>query len=166
MKKAMTILCLSAMLAFVTACETGGSTARSEQDDKDAAQASRAATNSLGLIPQTRPPFADLPVPIGFKLIEDLSRDHVTAGRRTVDHTYQGRDDKYEVERFYLTQMPLKDWKLMDRKMDGGRFRIRFARPAEQCEIQINDPQSLMGSRTTIHIMVNPISPKDINPQG
>ena len=166
MKHALTICILAITLAGLIGCQSGGATGRTDEDNAQAAEASRAAMNTLGLIPQTRPPFSDLPVPIGFKIVEPLSQDQLTANRRTIDHTYQGRDDKYAVERFYLIQMPLKDWELIDRKMDRGKFHIRFKNATEQCDIRLDDQSTLLGTRTTIHIKVVPANSTPTKPQG
>jgi hypothetical protein len=155
MNRTSTTCVLIALLALLGGCRNN-STGRTDADDADAAVAARAALDDVGLIPQTRPPIADLPVPIAFKLIEPISRATQDGAMRQVDFTFQGRDDKSSVERFYLVQMPLKDWDLTGRRLERGRYELSFVKGVERCTIAITDRTTGAGRRTTIQMNLTP----------
>lgn len=103
-----------------------------------------------GLFPQTRPPIADLPVPVGFKMVEATSRHDVTGGIRTVDHTYKGRDDKTQVERFYHHQMPMLGWTVQDSDMVAGTHTLWFAKGSERCAVRISEQRRPIRKAVTV----------------
>ena len=147
--------CLTLLLAGLIACEgTGTSTA---SDSKAGGESEPARPGRIGLIPQIQPPIADLPVPIGFKLAEKISRTYESGGSRTVDHTYEGRDDKFDVERFYVEQMPLKGWKAVAKRMERGVITQSFEKDSEQATVVISDAKGLTTNRTSIHITVQSV---------
>ena len=65
------------------------------------------ATPSAELIAVARPRLADVPVPVGFDLDEDRSRDFSSGGARWADNVYSGSADKETAARFYIRQMPI-----------------------------------------------------------
>jgi hypothetical protein len=106
-----------------------------------------------GLVSTARPLIPDLPVPIGFKLAENISRNYESAGARFIDHTYIGRADKVRAERFYRLHMPSSGWTLRGSQMVRGTFLMRFEKASEFCEVRIWDEGSITGTRT--HISMN-----------
>jgi len=149
----------------VCGCEAGlssdppsyGAGAGSTSDANRAASGPRVA----GLIPQSRPPIPDVPVPIGFKLAEQISRNYESAGARFVDHTYEGHADKFQIERFYANQMPLKGWTLLGRQMVRGTFLMRFEKKDEYCEIRITTESTFTGERTQITVNIQTLGRGD-----
>jgi hypothetical protein len=109
-----------------------------------------------GLVPQANPPVADIPVPIGFKLVEPASRSFIAGGERRIEHTYQGNVEKFDVKRFYARQMPLSDWKLLSEQFLGGEFVLQFARQNERAEVKINSKTTWGRERTTVKVSVHP----------
>ncbi len=101
------------------------------------------ASGDLGPVPELvamrRPPIADLPVPIGFGLKEDKSRNFSAAGARYIDHVYSGRADKFAVGRFYKRQMPISRWTLVTDMFVQGDIMIDFEKDTERCRINISD---------------------------
>src|SRR3990172_3595374 len=63
-----------------------------------------------GLVAQAYPPIPDLPVPLGFHMDEQRSRNTAAGGIRVVQHLYKGRADKFELQRFYRQQMRIAGW--------------------------------------------------------
>ncbi len=118
-----------------------------------------------GLMPQAKPPIDDLPVPIGFVLVESISRDYTLAAGRLVDHTYQGRDAKIDVDRFYQTQMPDAGWTMQDRRTTRGIYTLNFTNATERCEVRITEVGGLTGKRTNVAIHVQPFGPANATPE-
>ena len=110
-----------------------------------------------GLIPQSRPLIADLPMPIGFKLVEATSQSIQSPGGRLIDQTYKGRDDRVEVERFYLRQMPIAGWTWRESTMIEGVQTLRFDKDAHRCVLSISRAsRPLRDAITVIHVDVRP----------
>jgi len=145
-----------ALAGLLGACESTAGPATPASIDGDAADPPRRAR--VGLIPQTQPPVPDIPVPIAFKLAEEISRTYESGGVRTVDHTYVGRDDKYEVERFYAEQMPLKDWVAKSKRMERGVITQIYEKGDEMAQVEIRDAKGLTTNRSSVHITVQKIN--------
>ncbi len=145
------ILCLLALCTAV-GCSTSGSGApmvgRLAED----------GTTTIALMPQARPLVKDLPVPMGFKLAENISRHTTSRGSRLVDHTYIGREDKAEVERFYRTQMPRAGWQFRSSKLERAAYVMKFTGHAERCVVRITDERSTSARRTQININVQALA--------
>ncbi len=91
----------------------------------------------IELIARANPPIHDMPVPIGFELDEDRSRNFTAAGARYVDHLYKGSADKWVVARFYKRQMPTNRWTFVTDIFAQGDIRLDFERETERCQIVI-----------------------------
>lgn len=91
------------------------------------------------LVAVRRPPIEDLPVPIGFYLDEDKSRNFSAAGSRYIDHAYKGSADKFAVGRFYKRQMPISRWTLVTDMFVQGDIVLDFEKNSERCRINISD---------------------------
>ncbi|MDY7010851.1 MAG: hypothetical protein SVV80_08890 [Planctomycetota bacterium] len=91
----------------------------------------------IELIAQANPPIHDVPVPIGFKLDENRSRNFTAAGARYVDHLYKGSADKWVTARFYKRQMPTNRWTFVTDIFAQGDIRLDFERETERCQIII-----------------------------
>jgi len=90
------------------------------------------------LVAKSRPPIADLPVPIGFDLDESRSRNFAAAGARYVDHLYKGSRDKFAVARFYKRQMPINRWTLVTDMFVQGDIMMDFEKDTERCRIVVS----------------------------
>lgn len=101
--------------------------------------APRQAMPTAALVAMGRPPIPDLPVPIGFRLDEDVSRDYAMAGARFVDHYYKGSADKLSVKRFYERQMLTNRWVLTTSMFARGDVILDFEKDTERCRIDITD---------------------------
>jgi len=90
------------------------------------------------LVAMRRPPISDLPVPIGFDLEENKSRNFAAAGARYIDHVYTGRADKFAVGRFYKRQMPISRWTLVTDMFVQGDIMLDFEKDNERCRISVS----------------------------
>ena len=91
------------------------------------------------LVARSQPPIPDLPVPIGFKIDENKSRDYSFSGARFVDHVYKGDANKLRVKRFYERQMPINRWAITTSMFVRGDIMLDFEKETERCRVIISD---------------------------
>lgn len=128
---AIAMLCL----ATLTGCNTG--------DESD------------GLKAMKRPHIDDVSVPDGFKLVDKRSRSYSNqAGLRWVDYLYKGREDKFEVLRFYQKRMAPNRWSPQMQQTAQGQTTLDFAKDNERCRITVSGGGTLRA--TYIHISIAP----------
>jgi len=104
------------------------------------------------LVAMRRPPIDDLPVPIGFYLDEDKSRNFSAAGARYIDHSFKGRADKFAVGRFYKQQMPISRWTLVTDMFVQGDIVLDFEKDTERCRISVSDGGMFGSTRVKIAV--------------
>ena len=85
------------------------------------------------------PKFADIPVPMGFKLVPDKSSDRVVGGYRRISHVYKGEGEMRVVAEYYRRHMPELGWTLAQENLVAGRQRFMFNKANESCHIIIYD---------------------------
>ena len=126
-------ICVLLMAAAITAagCNSSKKVESSEESSGEAAP--------VELVAMARPPIPDLPVPIGFDLDQDRSRNLAAAGVRWVDHLYKGKADKFSVARFYRKEMPLSRWTLVTEMFAKGDLKLAFERQSDRCHITVGD---------------------------
>ncbi len=119
---------------------------------------SSAIRGNRSLLPSARPYAADIPLPEGFRLVDQSSEDWA-AGRRIryLRHRYRGRADKYTVREFYREQMPLVRWTAISDGNVNGRITMRFERAAESCTITIEDEMPRISRRVAVEVIVAPM---------
>ncbi len=93
--------------------------------------------NSPQLVAKSRPPISDIPVPVGFKLDMEHSRDMTAGSARWIDHTYKGKADRYAVREFYRRQMPVTNWSLVNMRTVNSEIILEFEKQTERCTITI-----------------------------
>jgi hypothetical protein len=99
-------------------------------------------------------PLPDVPVAEGFELVELRSRTLDNGQLRFVDHMYQGRGDKFAVERFYEKQMPISGWTMEGKQFVQGRGTMDFVKGSEHCRITYYD-ESL--GKTAVLVTIWPL---------
>jgi hypothetical protein len=126
-------LVAAALVAALAGCNSSGERVNVSPGD----------AGSAGPVPElvamSRPPIADLPVPIGFNLDEGKSRNFTAAGARYVDHVYHGSADKFAVGRFYKRQMPVNRWTLVTDMFVQGAIMLDFEKDTERCRITVTE---------------------------
>ncbi len=106
------------------------------------------------LIP-ARPYELDVPVPIGFALIDQASEDRSTGTSRLyLRHLYRGQADKYAIRNFYREQMPLARWSKMSDGNVKGNIDMRFEKGSESCTISITEAKTFLRPTAEIQIIV------------
>lgn len=86
---------------------------------------------------KAQPYVQDVPVPAKFKLDREKSDHSYTEGRRTVKHFYLGSAEPLAVRNFYVQNLPLAGWQIVDEKLQNGVYSITYRKAEERCEIRI-----------------------------
>jgi len=113
----------------------------------------KAAPGPAMLESQARLKFADVPVPVGFKLLPQDSYSFESAGVRVGVLRYRGKANVDEVVNFYKEQMPLYNWNSLNIVEYGDRL-LNFDRDTETCIVGL----SPKGSQVTITVTLGPKS--------
>ena len=131
------------VLTLLGACALGGC-------------ATGGGTPQVRLVPDPRPVEPDIPLPLGFRLVDQASEDHRSAGsqRLYLRHEYAGKADKHAIRTFYREQMPLARWRLLSDANVKGDFSMRFEKGSESCTIQITDRDKVFSKAATVRVVV------------
>lgn len=136
---------LLGFLCLLGGCSSSGSTAVSSE----AASSASPASPVSGLVPRTSPPIADLPVPIGFEIVDAISRHYQAGAIRFIDHTYKGSADRFAAEAFYKEQMPRNGWAAVQSRLVRGRMVLEFRKGAELATVEIASQDKWAVGRVT-----------------
>jgi hypothetical protein len=88
------------------------------------------------LEPQAVFRFPDIPVPMGFKLVNQETYSFEGAGVRVGVLKYKGRAQAHSVINFYKEQMPMYNWRLLN-VIEYGERLMNFDREDEICNIKL-----------------------------
>lgn len=108
---------------------------------------------SSALEPQALSKFADIPVPVGVKIVSTDSYAFESAGVRVGVLTYRGKVDADRATSFYREQMPMYNWNILNVVEYGNRM-LNFDRETETCIIGMQQ----VGKLLTITITLGPKS--------
>ncbi len=128
-------LCLCAIALF--GCATTSSKDTSKQ--------------SALLEPQAILKFPDVPIPAGFKALNEKSYSFETSGVRVGVLKYQGKANPDQVVNFYKEQMPMYNWVLLNIIEYGNRL-LNFDRENETCIIDL----AVKGNNIILTISLGP----------
>ena len=98
--------------------------------------------------------FDDVPMPVGFKLIDNESFSFQNDNMRVGLLRYSGMPDANKVINFYKEQMPMYNWDLIN-VIEYGQKVMNFERSGQTCIITIQP----LSTRTIITIAVAPKAP-------
>lgn len=108
------------------------------------------------LLASSKPYEADIPVPNGFKLVDEASEDRATGvSRLYLRHVYRGQADIHAVRNFYREQMPLARWIKVSDGNVAGRMTLRFEKGNESCTIDIHEVPGRVRKCTEIQVIVS-----------
>lgn len=122
-------------------------------------RSSQARARSSKLVVSQAPFHRDVPVPAGFRMVDQASEDWSNGSARYVRHEYRGPADKPAIRAFYRKQMPLLRWRLLDDSNVHGRIKMRFDRDGESCTISIEDHSIGWSSGVSVQVLVVPNAP-------
>jgi hypothetical protein len=105
------------------------------------------------LVAAPRPYEPDVPIPSGFRIVDDATEDRSTGTMRLyLRHVYTGAADKYAVRNFYREQMPLARWSKVSDGNVRGLCTLRFVKGNESCVVEIGDASQF---KTRIQVLVS-----------
>lgn len=98
----------------------------------------------------------DIPIPEGFRLVEEACEDQSTGTRRLyLRHIYEGSaSNRYAVRVFYREQMPRARWHLVSDGNVKGEYTLRFEKGSEACTIRITDAEGSIGANTRVQVII------------
>ncbi|MCH7705214.1 MAG: hypothetical protein IIB61_08880 [Planctomycetes bacterium] len=108
------------------------------------------------LVPADRPYVRDLPLPRGFRLVDQSSEDWSGGALRYVRHQYRGGADRHGVRAFYADQMPLARWTPISDRQADGTIVMRFQKNQEACTITIEDKGAGRSRECTVTAVIVP----------
>lgn len=118
---------------------------------------SRAEDRGARLEASPHPYESDVPLPVGFRLVESASEDWSSGEIRYLRHRYCGRADKIAVRRFYREQMAVARWTAISDGQVHGRYTLRFERKRESCTLILDDSGQLLPGGVTIDVLITPL---------
>lgn len=104
--------------------------------------------------PALDPP--DVPIPSGFKPVEEKSSDQSSGAIRSVWHEYRGRMDRAALRNFYRDQMPSYRWGLISDQNVKGEVSLRFEKGDEECVVMIRPAGGIL-DETLIRVVITHI---------
>lgn len=96
-----------------------------------------ATTNDRTPAAVQNPMLDDVPLPSGFRLVDDRSVGSTSGKVRIGKYEYAGGTDRTEVARFYKEIMPSAGWALKNESFDRGTSELYFESNAESCVIKV-----------------------------
>ena len=97
--------------------------------------------------------FMDVPVPAGFRLLDQDSYAFENAGVRVAMLKYKGKGSIDQISNFYKTQMAMHSWVLLN-AIEYGQRLLNFDRETESCIISLFPK----GSTTLVTVSLGPKS--------
>ncbi len=115
------------------------------------------AAEPTRLLARQRAPISDLPVPMGFRILEDESEDAYTGRRRLyVRHVYEGSGEPFTVRNFYRDRMPQYQWQLVSSVHVAGTHSMVFEKGQESCTVTVSRYKSGWRSGIRVQIIIMP----------
>jgi hypothetical protein len=99
------------------------------------------------------PTLDDIPVPTGFRLVDDHSVSRIDGHFRVVRFEFIGDMERASLNRFYKEYMAAGGWTLRQERFDRGIYDMRFESDAEECLIRLK-PEN---KRTAIVVDLGPL---------
>ena len=93
---------------------------------------------SRGLVVSRESPVRDVPMPIGFVLIDSRSRNLTTSNHRFIEHFYQGRAQRKDLLDFYRRSTNRRGWQPQREQTAGAATWIIFTRDDEDLQVRIS----------------------------
>lgn len=113
-------------------------------------------SNPGRITPRPVPYISDVPVPVGFKLVDKMTDDYVSGGMRVVRHEYEGRADRAALRNFYQEQMPTYRWARISDQNIKGEITLRFEKGNESCTVIIRPTTGDWLDQSSIRVTIVP----------
>jgi hypothetical protein len=85
----------------------------------------------------THPVLTDVPLPAGFRLVDDRSRGVASGSTRVGKWEFHGPTDRTSVVEFFKEYMPTAGFKLKMESFDRGVYSLNYESSAEICTLRI-----------------------------
>ena len=99
------------------------------------------------------PTLEGIPLPAGFRLVDDRSFGVSTGPMRVGRFEFRGNVERTTVASFFKQYMPSGGWTLRKEDFDRGVYELRFESSSEECTIRLRAE----GRATIIGVQVSPI---------
>ncbi|MGE0480894.1 MAG: hypothetical protein AB7Q17_10535 [Phycisphaerae bacterium] len=99
--------------------------------------------------PVQHPMLQNVPLPDGFRIVDQRSRGMTTGGQRWAQCEFMGNADRATVVSFFEEYMPTAGWALKEKRFTAGVYDLRFDSARERCDLRVYH-QSL--NRTKIDV--------------
>ncbi len=114
--------------------------------------AAAAPADATELAAEATPAIPDVPLPLGFKYVENRSYSSAAPGVRMIVHVYEGPKDKFAVARFYRKQMPLSGWQIKNETDVLAVKTLEFTKESESCRITLQDGGLFTKTEVRVHV--------------
>lgn len=114
----------------------------------------------LRTVPLTasRTPFVrDVPVPMSFELVNDMSQSYRTPTHRMIRHAYFGSAEPLIVHAFYRQEMPRSGWRYLGDSSAEGAYQLTFQKASEVAIVHISRETRGWRAGALVMISVKPI---------
>lgn len=115
---------------------------------------------TLRTVPLTasRTPFVrDVPVPMSFELVDNLTQSYRTQDQRVIRHAYFGQAEPITAYAFYRQEMPRQGWRQLSDSNAGGTYHLAYGKGNEVATVQISRETRNFRAGALVLIKVKPV---------
>ena len=106
----------------------------------------------------SRTPFVrDVPVPMSFELLDDLSQSYRTQAERSIRHAYFGQAEPITVYAFYRKEMPHNGWRALSESSVEGVYHLVYGKNNEMATVQISRQTRGFRAGGAVMVRVKPV---------
>lgn len=98
---------------------------------------STAAASGPAASPVQHPMLENIPLPVGFQIVDDRSNAWKSGQIRWGNCEFEGGISPEKVRSFYVEYMPSAKFTLRQERLDGGEYHLRFESDSEECNVRI-----------------------------
>ena len=150
----LTALVLGSLLVSLTMAGCRNNPVMAVSDDNRILQSH---TGSI-LVANPRSPLPDVPVPVGFELIDSKSTGRINpGGTRQVHHVYQGLADFTAAVEYYRHVLAANHWQSISQDADGKDTVLGYQSTRETLVVRLSKPGRIMTVTVTIRSREQPL---------
>lgn len=123
-----------------------------------AAGCSSGELRTVPLTPSRTPFVRDVPVPMSFELVDDLSQSYRTQAQRVILHAYFGQAEPITVYAFYREEMPRSGWRQISDSNAGGMYHLTYGKGQEVATVQISRDTRGFRAGALVMVKVKPLN--------
>lgn len=115
--------------------------------------------------PVQHPMLQNVPLPDGFRIVDQRSRGMTTGGQRWAQCEFMGNADRATVVSFFEEYMPTAGWALKEKRFTAGVYDLRFDSARERCDLRVYH-QSLNRTKIDVDLRQIPGAAPDAPPSA